>query len=335
LREAAAPISGPMGSRSFAPLALAAAGFGFAALATADKLFGLVQRPLHLATFAYAALIGLVTWCVRHGFPPRAPRRVSLFSAFLLLNLLTAGYVLAWRVSADPTPLLLQTELARGDALLDAGRKDEAHLVYRDAGRRYPRSFPILMRLGAVNYQVEDFDRARRYYERAAAVAPRDSRWRALNDLAQTYWKLLRPEEAIQTYLAAHEEGIPPFELAEWHYRIAWAYFDVSDYDSAIEHYHKVARSRSKYAASSYYNIGCALAQKLKQMPPGPEREQVAREASEFLKLAWEAERDPAEREALRVGLSGPPGERDPELFPLRRTRAFQALLRDLFPGSK
>lgn len=315
-------------------MALGATGLGFACLAAADKFYGLMRLPLQLATLAYAALFGLVAWGVRHGLSSKKPRRFSLYTGFLLLNLLTAAYVFAWRVSADPTPVLLQSELARGDALLDAGQKDEAHLVYRAANQRYPRTFAILLRLGAVNYQVADYERARRYYEQALELAPSASRWRALNDLAQTYWKLLRPEEAIQTYLEAHEAGIPFLERLEWHYRIAWAYFDVSDYDSAIEHYRIVARSRSKYAASSYYNIGCALAQKLKRIPVGAGREALAQEASAALRLAWEFERDPQERQALRVGLAGAPGDRDPELFPLRRTHAFQALLRELFPGA-
>src|SRR5688572_17016809 len=93
--------------RHGAPLALAVSGALFAVLAAIDKVFGLVQRPLHLATLAYALLALLLGWALFRGVQIRRknPVRLSIYAAFLILNVLTALYVVAWRrLSADPTP---------------------------------------------------------------------------------------------------------------------------------------------------------------------------------------------------------------------------------------
>jgi tetratricopeptide (TPR) repeat protein len=301
-------------------------------LAVMDKALGLFERPLQFVTVAYAALFLLLAWGVRHGLPLRPPRltRLSRYAAFLLLNLITGAYVLAWRVSADPTPMLLQTELARGDALVAAGAKDQAHLLYRDARDRFPKSFVVLMRLGMVNYQVGDFERARKYYSQALELAPPDSRWRTLSELGQTQWKLLHPREAIDLYQQAWDAGLPDDERIEWHYRIAWAYFDVSDFENAVKHYEVVAAAGKKYAAASHYNIACARAQQLKTATDLAERTRLAVSAVEHLRTSWKTEPDPAEQTALKANLVGTADEgRDPELYPLRKTPEFAAFLRE------
>ena len=320
--------------RLYAPLALAASGAVFGVLAVVDKIYGLVQRPLHLATLAYALLSALLLWACLRGIQVKPSRllRLSLYAGFLLLNVLTAAYVLAWRLSADPTPVLLQTQLNEGDALLEAGEKDAAHLVYREAGRRFPNSFHALMRLGAVNYQVGDYPRSQKYFTRALQSAPADSRWRALNDLGQTYWKLQQPEEAIQLYEQARVEGMPndPAVLVEWHYRLAWAYFDIKDYDAAIKHYEAVARAEQKYVAASYYNAACAQAQKVKQIADPRQREAMRRDAVASLERAWMATTSWREMQVLREGIMGSADQRDPELQPLRSAPEFVAFVRKL-----
>ena len=314
--------------RVYPPVALAASGASFAVLAVVDKVFGLVHRPLHLATLAYAFFCSLLIWAWARGIHFRRSRllRVSAYAALLILNVLTALYVFAWRVSADPTPVVLQSELERGDALLEKGEKDDAHLIYRKAAERYPNSFQVLMRLGAVNYQIADFERARKYFARAVDTAPHDSKWRALNDLGQTYWKLHQPEQAIELYEQARKEGIPQSELTEWHYRLGWAYFDARDLDAAIEHYRAVADVGEQYAAASYYNIACALSQKV-AAAKGMRREELTREAVDSLRHAWSAINTTEERQALRTGLLGNPEERDPELAPLRGTPELKQFL--------
>jgi len=318
--------------RLFTPLALAVVGGAFALLALVDKLVGLVQHPLHLATLAYASLTALLALAFFRGIPvePARLKRLSVYAAFLLLNVLTAAYVLAWRLSADPTPVLLSAELRRGDRLLAEGQTDAAHLVYRAAYGRYPRSFPVLMRMGAINYQVSDFQRAQRYFSQAVEAAPAASRWKALNDLGQTYWKLKRPEEALGLYERAREEGLPPDELTEWHYRMAYASFDARDYDGAITHFQEVARAGGDYGAASYYNLACAQAQKLARMPAGEERRRLVQEAVENLRRAWRSTKNPDDLAALKDGLVGSEEDRDPELQPLRGQPAFNTLLREI-----
>jgi len=314
-------------------MALAAGGTALACLAAVDKVYGLVQRPFLLAVLAYALLCFLLMWSMVRGIPMRPTRllRPSAYAAFIVLSILTAGLVFAWRVSADPTPLVLKARLDQGDLLLEKGDKDGAHELYRQAYRQFPQSFAVLMRMGAVNYQVSDFDKARKYYTRAVEVAPEGSRWRALNDLGQTFWKLGRPAEAVEYYGLAREAGIPDPELSEWHYRQGWAYFDLHDYDAAIHHYQEVAAAGEKYRAASYYNIACAIAQKIRQSPAAGERKELTRQAVESLRLAWEAASDsPEEIRSLSTGLLGGPQERDPELQPLRGTPEWQVLLRDI-----
>lgn len=317
-------------------LVLGAFGAVCTVLAVLDKVFGLVRAPLQLATLAYACLFVLLAWAFVRGIRVKRAQtvRLSAYAAFLILNVLTAAYVLAWRTSADPTPLVLQRQvrqqLAQGDALLNAGDRDGAHLIYREAYRRNPEAFQVLMRMGAVNYQAEDFERARRYYSRAIEQAPADSRWRALSDLGQTYWKLGQPEAAVGFYLQAQEAGIPPSDRVEWHYRIAWAYFDLNDYDAAIRHYAEVAEAGQAYAAASYYNIACAQAQKIERGVPPAERQRLVHAAVESLRRAWKATTTQEEVQSLRTGLLGGAEERDPELEPLRDTPEFTAFIRDL-----
>lgn len=319
----------------YAPLALATSGAVFTVLAVLDKVYGLVQHPLYLATAAYACLAALLLWTCVRGIHLKSSRliRLSLYAGFLILNVLTATYLFALKVSADPTPLMLNARLNQGDALLQKGERDEALLIYRDALKRYPESFPVLMRMGAATYQLGDFERAERYFTRASEQAPPESRWRALNDLGQTEWKLRRPEQAIELYLRARREGMPDSkpELIEWHYRLGWAYFDVRDFDKAVEHYEAVALYGEKYAAASYYNMACALAQKLKATPAGSTaaRSEIAGQAVDALREAWKAT-EAAERPAFREGLVGSAEERDPELEPLRATAEFKHFLTEM-----
>ena len=315
------------------PIALAVTGIACAVLTLLDQAVGFAQHPFAFATGAYASLFGLVGWAFWRGFHWKKPtaQKLSLYAAILLLNVLTAGYVLAWKqFSADSTPLLVQKDLDQGDDLLDQGRKDDAFSVYRDALRRSPKSFSATMRMGMVSYQMSDFERARKYYERAREIAPPDLRWRALSDLGQTYWKLQQPEEAIRLYKEAEIAGVPADEQLEWHYRLAWAYFDVGEHDAAIEHYQAVAEERQKYAAASYYNIACALTQKMKAETRATIKEQLAREAVINLRLAWSITNTDEEVQALRSGLIGPPSDRDPELAPLTEFPSFHKFLAEI-----
>jgi tetratricopeptide (TPR) repeat protein len=322
--------------RSYPALILALVGTAFAILAAADKLFGLVQHPFGLASIAYVSLFSLLLWAFARGIPLKASRvlRLSGYAAFLLFNVLTAAYVFAWRLSQDPTPLLLRrhldAQLAQGDELLRDGQALKAQDVYQEAYKRFPNSFPVLWRMGAVNYQLLLYDRARKFFSRALEVAPPGSRWRALNDLGQTYWKLGQPEEAIRLYEQAKQEGMPASELIEWHYRLGWAHFDLKQYDEAIEHYQAVAEAGEKYSAASYYNIACAEAQKLAAVKDPAERQALVQDAVDNLRQAWKATTSPEEIKALRSGLLGGARERDPDLQPLQKTPEYAGLIREL-----
>lgn len=320
----------------FAPAALAASSAAFGVLALWDRLFGVLQRPMLLIALAYASLAGLLVLACMRGIQLRPQRllRLSGQAAGLLLCFLTAGFLFAWRaISADPAPLFLSAQLARGDEHLRRGEKDLAHLAYREAHQKLPGSYAVLMRLGAVNYQVGDYGRAERYFTQALEAAPPDSRWRALNDLGQTLWKLGRPREAIAHYEQAREAGMPQRapELIEWHYRLGWAYFDIRDYDAALEHYQRVAEFGGKYADASYYNAACALAQMMKTAPDSETRRDLAREAVLHLRDAWSRTTE-EERDTFRASFTGSPEERDPELAPLRGTPELAEFLRQIAP---
>lgn len=319
-----------------APLALATAGAVFGVFAVADKLFGLVQRPMHLALVAYVFFFALLLWASVRGVPrsqPQArPLRLSGYAAFLIINVLTAGFVLAWKRWGDPTPVMLQSRLAEGDALLAAGDKDGAHLVYRDALKRYPNLYSVLMRMGSVNYQTGDYEKAERYFQKALQTAPGDFRWQVLNYLGQSCWKLKRPEEAIAYYEQAREAGLPMQGPAaiEWHYLLGWAYFDVKNYDAAIFHYGEVAAAGEKYAAASYYNMACAEAQKARLSRDAAEKRRLVRDAVDNLRRAWRATTSQQELQALREGLVGTKEQRDPELEPLQGAEELTAFLREV-----
>jgi tetratricopeptide (TPR) repeat protein len=302
-------------------------------LAGVDKALGVFQQPLLFATGAYASLFALLVWALTQGLHlgRPTPRKVSVFGAILLLNLLTAGYVFAWKkLSSNSTPLVVEQVLDRGDTLYDEGFSDDAYAQYKEALQRSPRSFPALMRMGMVTYHMSDFERARRYFERALEVAPAELRWRALNDLGQTHWKLGDPEEAIALYQQAEKASMPESERIEWHYRLAWAYFDIQNYDAAIEHYRVVAEAGQKYAAAAYYNIACALAKKLVLAADPKTKSDYALEAVGSLRAAMSVTYEKTDRDALRGGLIGPPEERDPDLAPLVVYPEYRAFVRAL-----
>ena len=315
---------------NYPALLLAASGAACGLLAIADKVFGLMQQPLLLAASAYLFLCASLIWSTFRRPSPTATRRPpSRYMALVVFIALTGFFTFACRVTADPTPVILEQELKRGNALMAVGDRDGAYLIYREANKRFPKSHRALWSLGAVNYQLGHFERAQRYFTEALQISPPSARWRSLNDLGQTYWKLGQPQEAVDYYHQARAAGLPDSELLEWHYRLAWAYFDLHDYDSAIEHYEIVAEAGKKNAAASYYNIACAVAQKLRATENREEGEALAQEAVEHLRRAWAAT-EPEELEALRVGIVGPKSERDPDLAPLQGTSAFQQFAHDL-----
>ncbi len=317
--------------RRFFPALLAGLGSGSTLLALADKWIGLLHSPYLFASVAYVSLFGLVAWAVRCGVPVRGRRLYSgRYAAFLLLVLLTAAYVFALKATRDPTPILVQQRLRQADRLLESGSKDDALLIYREAYRTDPHSFPVLMRMGAISYRNQDYERARRYYTEAVSLAPEESRGRALLDLGQTVWKLGQPEAAIRLYEDAGRAGMARREPVEWHYRLGWACFDARDYRAAIDHYRAVVDAGREYVAASLYNIACAQAQEAGETVDPAERWKWIGTAVESLRQAWAATSAPDEIRSLRRGLFGTPAEQDPDLAILRPTPEFRALTREL-----
>lgn len=314
--------------RSATPLLLGLAAI-LGAAAVADKFFGWLGNPLLLVVAAVAPVylaLGLSWTRLRR----RAGSRLTPFSAFVVLNLLTGASLLALRTSADPTPVMLQTQLDGAARLLEAGEIEEAHLRYQSLRKDHPRSFPVLMGLGASAYQMGDYSRSRRYFAEALPLAPSNSRWRVLNDLGQAHWKLGEPEEALELYERARTAGMPESELLEWHYRMGWAAFDAGRLDQSIIHYQWVADRRGKYAAASLYNMGCAYAQKIAELKKARSGSALAEQAVARLREAWNLAATGSEREALRDGLIGAPDARDPELEPLRRFPVYREFLRQV-----
>ena len=330
-------MTAPSEQREQKPLlALGTIGALAAFCAVLDKLVGVVNRTLPLATLSYTCLCLVVAWCCVWGIRIRHPKplRISPFAALVSLIFLTAGYIVAWRASADPTPILYQGAiraiLKQGDDLLDAGQKTDAYIQYKDAFRRFPNSYSVLRRLGVAEYQLGDFEHARKHFQQALTVAAPDKQWRILNFLGQTEWKLGNQDAAIGYYDRAEREGMPASERVEWHYRLGWAYFDRGDYQSAIREYESVVHGGDRYVAASYYNIGCAQAQELKQTKDATARSLLIKEAIANLGAALKAIRTPDERKSLRDGLMGGPRQRDPELAPLRNTEAFHRFLQSV-----
>ena len=298
-----------------------------ALMAVADKLYGLVQRPFMLATAAYVLLLALLAWSTfGRG---RAARRLSAYTACLLFLLATTSYVLAWKVSSDPTPVILLNQLDRADEYIEAGELDTALLGLRELNRRFPRTYGVLSRLGAAQYRQGAFHTAVRHFTLAIEIAPPDQRWRAMVDLGQTYWQLGEPDQAIDRYLKARRLGVPAAELPLWHYRMAEALFDLEQYDEAIPEYETVAQSGGEYAAASLYNIACALA----QMKASAGNGALAKRAVQYLREAWSLASSAEDRDAMRIGLIGEEGERDPELDPLRKEPGFQEFVAELLPA--
>lgn len=327
------------------PRFLGLAGMVLGLLAAADKLLGLIQMPLHLATGSFLSLMALLVWSCWVGIPPLggsgahtaefipldpadepAPltRRTSRFTAVLLLQCLLGMYLLAWKVSADPTPVLVQSELARGDQALNGGDATGALLVYREALERNPRLPAVLVRMGAGSYAAGNYEKARKYYEQAVASGRVGQRTKAYLGLGQSLWMLGQPEEAITAYRAAESEGLPPRKRSEWNYLMGWAHFDLRQYPEAVRHYREVGAAGGEFAAASYYNAACALAQQAVNADPA-ERRLLAEEAAHALDEAWKSLQTTEDREQLRDGL-----RTDSELDPLRGDRSFRDAVRRL-----
>ena len=290
------------------------------ALTAADKAFGLVQQPLYLATAAYGFILVALIWAGLSRL--RRRRGLSIYAVCLFFLMATTGYVFAWKAVADPTPVWLLRELKRADSYIESGNLDVALLGLRELDRRAPHSYGVLSRLGAAYYRQGNFGAAVQNFRAAAAVAPKDLRWRALTDWGQSYWKSGESRRALELYRQAWDLGVPPTEQPLWHYRVASALFDLGEFDQAIPEYEQVVASRSEYAAAALYNIACALAQR--QRDSTPLSTELAAQAVDYLRRAWARADNDDDRRALLDGILGGQSQRDPDLDPLRDTLPFR-----------
>ena len=92
----------------------------------------------------------------------------------LVRNAVWRDPVTLWRESVDLAPAHDRPRLLLGEALQDAGRRDEAMEQYRIAIRLRPTAATGYVKLGQCLADIGKFEQAREQFLKAIDVSPRD-----------------------------------------------------------------------------------------------------------------------------------------------------------------
>jgi tetratricopeptide (TPR) repeat protein len=228
------------------------------------------DRNTYLATLGWAALAGGLLYArARAEAAGRARAGVFRAAAGGVAAVAVALGVLTWRqvgvwhdsitlwrtaVAADPECYICQNNL--GNALLRAGRHDEAQPYFEEALRIQPADDDAFANLGNVALRAGRVDEARRYYERAIAVSPEHPE--AHTNLARLLIDEDRSEEAIRHLeIALRRDPLS----GEAHANMGLALLDQGDLDRAERHLRESLLILPDRAASQS-NFGIVLLQR-------------------------------------------------------------------------
>ena len=100
---------------------------------------------------------------------------LSFGAGTLVRNAVWRDPVGLWRESVDLAPTHYRPRLLLGEALQDAGRRDDAIEQYRTAIRLRPGDPTAYVKLGQCLAEVGQFAQAREHFLKAIDVAPRDA----------------------------------------------------------------------------------------------------------------------------------------------------------------
>jgi predicted CXXCH cytochrome family protein len=139
-------------------------------------------------------------------------------------------------------------------ALLAAGRRDQAISMYRTALEQDPRFLPALRALGAGLSKAGDTNRAVATLEQARALDPRDAA--TLHELGLAYHQLGRDSEALSVLRDAIR--LDP-DLPEIRNSLANILFEMGDRDKAGESLREAIRLQPDFAAA-HADLGNVLA---------------------------------------------------------------------------
>lgn len=157
-----------------------------AALAVLDQGEPMAEHRVYLASggFFLAAGVGmgrLDAWLARigarTGWLGRAALALVLFSfsaETLLRNAVWADPVTLWQESVDLAPNHNRPRLLLGEALQDAGRREDAIVQYRTAVRLRPTDVDGYLKLSVLLAEMGRFEEARQFLRQALTVDPQN-----------------------------------------------------------------------------------------------------------------------------------------------------------------
>ena len=222
----------------------------------------LAERYLYLPSAGFVLLLALSLMWLRE----KTPRYgivivVCALSVAVLYSIQTIGRNPVWKDNliffTDTVNRSPDAELPRGmlgNALVDAGRIDEAIEQYRLLLELHPNSVEAHVNLGFALAKKGMVREAVPEYQRALAISPDNVQ--ARYNLATSYEKLRLTDEAIEQYRLL--TGLAP-NSAEAYLNLGLAYTKKGLMKEAIAEYEKAVRIDPGYV-EAHYNMGSAYA---------------------------------------------------------------------------
>ncbi len=150
----------------------------------------------------------------------------------------------------------INEEIRSAFASYQAGNLKEAELICRKVLIEQPDNADVLRLLGAICYQLKNYDPAKYYFKKAIQIDNQDPiSYYNLGILLHEKGYL---EEAIRYYEKANEINS---NIAEINYNLGVAFQEKEEFDRAISYYQKTLKLNPRYA-DAYYNLGTIFKQK-------------------------------------------------------------------------
>ena len=165
-----------------------------------------------------------------------------------------AGILQLQRALQTNRPQLPEFYMALGQALLSAGRRDEALAPYREALQHDPHFAPALRALGAALEKSGDAAGAVPLLEQARSIDPHDAA--TLHELGLVFHALGRSTEAIATLQEALRSDP---DLPEIYNSLGNLLLETGQRDKAEESFREAVRSQPDFAAG-HVDLGNSLA---------------------------------------------------------------------------
>lgn len=146
--------------------------------------------------------------------------------------------------------LSLEKEIQSAFENYQAGNLKKAELICKKILTEQPNNVDVLRLLGAIYYQIKDYESAKYYFKKAIQIDHHDAiSYYNLGILMHEEGHL---EEAIRYYEKANQLNS---NIAEINYNLGVAHQEKEEFDKAVSYFQKTLSLNPRYA-DAYYNLG-------------------------------------------------------------------------------